>query len=166
MVGFGDSSGLEEDFASMDDNSECDDEEEECNVEVECAPVAESCIALCREDRQRCVPELGGPELSKESESHHAGSSRSLHIAPPQDPKQYIDALTSALTPQNVSGEWKHLYKTQLESFGGHASASPSFFLNTARVLAKHDKAIDAVRIATNCLESGIDDVQIGLVFA
>jgi hypothetical protein len=70
-----------------------------------------------------------------------------------------MDALVKALS-EDEDSEWKKLYQAELASFGGHCAASPSFFLNTARVLAKHDRACYAIRIATNCLETGIDDVQ------
>jgi hypothetical protein len=80
-------------------------------------------------------------------------------VAPPQDAKQYINALVKALS-EGEDSEWKKLYEAELASFGDHCAASPSFFLNTARVLAKHDRACYAIRIATNCLETGIDDVQ------
>jgi len=59
-----------------------------------------------------------------------------------------------------VDVDWRDVYNKELESNGGHATASPSLFLNTARVLISHGKPADAVRVAANCLEGGHDDVQ------
>jgi hypothetical protein len=121
----------------------------------------------CQQDsvvREGCLPEVGdfpssSPAVADELGLVDGPERTACYIAPPQEPKQYMDALAKALT-KNEGNEWKKLYHAELESFGGHGSASPSFFLNSARVLVKHGKACDAVRIATNCHEAGIDDVQ------
>jgi len=83
-----------------------------------------------------------------------------LEIAPPQDTEAYLAKLEIAAS-EGAGGEWKKLYDDELQKLGGHCSASPSFFLNSARVLVKQGSSFDAIRISTNCLESGIDDVQL-----
>ena len=91
----------------------------------------------------------------------------------PRAAEDYLQSLESRIQPvasgKNGSDErmdndsddgWKLVYRNELESYGGYDSASPSLYLNTARVLAKVGRLQDAIRIATNCLESGIDDAQ------
>ncbi|KAL7570904.1 hypothetical protein ACA910_018961 [Epithemia clementina (nom. ined.)] len=83
--------------------------------------------------------------------------------SPPKPAEDYLQALTEALESKDDSAtteSWKEVYDNELASYGGHKSASPSLFLNTARVLAKMGKTDQAIKIATNCLESGIDNVQ------
>ena len=84
-------------------------------------------------------------------------------IASPKSPDQFIQDLERSLSngllkPRKTN--WTKIYQDELASYGGHETASPSLFLNTARVLTKNKKPMDAIRIATNCLESGLDDIQ------
>ena len=91
----------------------------------------------------------------------------------PRAAEEYMQSLESRIQPvvseKNGSDErmdndpddgWKLVYRNELESYGGYDSASPSLYLSTARVLAKVGRLQDAIRIATNCLESGLDDAQ------
>ncbi|KAL7560439.1 hypothetical protein ACA910_020487 [Epithemia clementina (nom. ined.)] len=91
-------------------------------------------------------------------------------VSMPKTLSIYLTSLTDALSrdkkedESEISGDnWKTIYKNELVSQGGHSSASPSLFLNTAQILAKFASgktSRDAIRIATNCLEAGIEDVQ------
>jgi hypothetical protein len=81
-------------------------------------------------------------------------------ISPPvKDPEVYLHSLANLLKDGN-DFEWKKLYESELKRLGDFGSASPSFFLNTARVLVSNGRARDAIRVATSCLECGMDDVQ------
>ncbi|KAL7570902.1 hypothetical protein ACA910_018959 [Epithemia clementina (nom. ined.)] len=90
-------------------------------------------------------------------------SATALMTQPPRPAESYLQALTNALQSKADSAikeSCKRVFDHELASYGGHKSASPSLFLNTARALAKMGKPDQAIKIATNCLESGIDNVQ------
>eukprot|EP00523_Entomoneis_sp_CCMP467_P008449 CAMPEP_0168736346 /NCGR_PEP_ID=MMETSP0724-20121128/9813_1 /TAXON_ID=265536 /ORGANISM="Amphiprora sp., Strain CCMP467" /LENGTH=1182 /DNA_ID=CAMNT_0008783541 /DNA_START=92 /DNA_END=3640 /DNA_ORIENTATION=- len=98
----------------------------------------------------------------KQSKRKDGGSSAVAipEVAAPRDPKKYMEKLMAALKSKNSA--WHKLYEQELKAHGGHKTASPSFFLNTARVLSTVPKFSNtALRVATNCLETGLDDVQL-----
>ncbi|CAB9521611.1 expressed unknown protein [Seminavis robusta] len=172
-------------MAMMEDDDECDDycdacyeeeeEEEECMFdgdyeEDDAAPhetacfMSASCVLSAPEpeggpgfDFSRSVPPPSGTVSSPAPPAGASGV-----VSAPSDPKQYIEKLEAILQSNNGSKEaWTELYAKELESIGGRGVASPSFFLNSAHVLIQHGKLPDvAIRIAANCLEAGIEDVQ------
>lgn len=81
-------------------------------------------------------------------------------LSAPKDLKEYLEKLDWALQQQHSSEEWKRQYKAEREACGGHTGASPSFYLNTSRLLVKRGMTMEAIRIVANCLEGGLDDVQ------
>jgi hypothetical protein len=63
--------------------------------------------------------------------------------------QEYTDALAKALG-ESDDNEWKIQYHCHLKKQGGSLAASPSFFLNCARLMLKNDKVLDAHQ---NCHE-------------
>ena len=124
------------------------------------APERDAPVARCAEaafdladDSATSFQEVG--DLENSDQSMGRVISRPSKVA-----DKYWASLEKAVSKGTDDEAWKKLYKEELASCGGHASASPSLFLNSARVLVKAEKSNDAIRIATNCLEMGIDDVQ------
>uniref|UniRef100_A0A7S4J0A2 Uncharacterized protein n=1 Tax=Odontella aurita TaxID=265563 RepID=A0A7S4J0A2_9STRA len=115
-------------------------------------------------DRDSCEDEaavLVNAELDGEGLRELPGMDQSL-IAPPKEPESYQNiekVLKNTKLPANL---WKKSYQLEKgqQSKGG-ATISPSFYLTCARLALNYDKDLDAIRIATNCLEAGIDDVQL-----
>jgi len=81
-------------------------------------------------------------------------------ITPARDPNEFAQQLKECLDVASAESAWKEKYFQLRNDKGCHNSNSPSFFLSCARVLLEYNKAPDAIRIATNCLEMKIENVQ------
>jgi len=93
--------------------------------------------------------------------AHHDDDGPRVCGRPQENPGEYMDKLEKSLRDDSAANmDWRLVYNAEMQRLGGFNSASPSFFLNTSRVLAKNNRGQDAARIACNCLEMGIDDVQ------
>lgn len=141
-----------------------DEEEEECEQEQECA------MACNISPFSSAMEMFSGPGLttgsgvSRErtnSQTNRQANDEEANMSAPNDPKPYMNALDKVLSVGGSGDAWKEEYKAQLGKAGDHGSASPSFFLNVARVLIRHKKPLEAIRVAANCLETGLEDVQL-----
>lgn len=106
---------------------------------------------------------LSTRRCSFQTRNESSNISNSGPVSAAKDPKAYMDAMEVALSSAG-SGEstscWKQEYERQLQLLGGHKSASPSFFLNVSRALIRNKKPLEAIAVSANCLESGLEDVQ------
>ena len=136
------------------DDEECDEECEDMSGNWDNEDCAE-CLILPAFGARACKK-----EKKKASHGGDMGDGKARVIAPPQDPQEYVTKLEKTVKEAVPSAPWQQVYKAELLRLGGFGSVSPSFFLNTARVLVSNGKGPDASRVAGNCLETGIEDVQ------
>jgi len=146
------------------DDEDCEEECEDMSGNWDNDGCAE-CLILseCAAPASLSPPAFGASACKKKKASHDgdkAGSGKARVIAPPQDPQEYVTTLEKTVKEAVPNAPWQQVYKAELLRLGGFGSVSPSFFLNTARVLVGNGKGRDASRVAGNCLETGIEDVQ------
>jgi len=123
----------------------------------------EECSFICLDLAGEVPPQNCNERTSSEGPSGCPNDGKELQtaskVSAPKDSQDYAEILAAALE-KGGERDWRNVYENELLSVGGRDSASPSFFLNTARVLIKHGRKSEAVQVASNCLESGLEDTQ------